>query len=377
MMLSAAETACLADIRAFAQQGIASAAPRFATDGVPQDFALQAAALGLTGLEVGTVDGGQGFSFALKARACEVLAAADFGFAMSVVNTHNVALKLSHCAAPAVKAAYLPNLLNGHASACTALTEAGEGSDFAAIQTRAVKTAGGWELTGEKTWITNARHATTAIVYAQCGEIGDSRGIGAFVVDLTDAACDRFAIDAEISQTSTGTGGFRLNGVVVPDDHLLLAPGAAFKSILSEINGARTYVAAMCCGMLNAALEVANAYGAVRTSFGKPLAAHQGWRLPLAQAETALAAARALLDAAIVQIASGNDAQLLSAQAKINAVTLCQQHLPQLLHAMGAEGLRPQYPFTRHLGAAQIAGLVDGSTEMLLERVAKLARRSA
>jgi alkylation response protein AidB-like acyl-CoA dehydrogenase len=302
------------------------------------------------------------------------LEAAEFGFAMSEVNTHNVALKLSQSAQPAVKAAYLPRLLNGQATASTALTEAAAGSDFSAIQTRAVKIADGWQLTGEKTWITNGRHADTAIVYAQCGDIGDSRTIGAFVVDLTNPACSRFALESEISQTATGTGGFRLNGVVVPMDHLLLAPGTAFKSILTEINGARTYVAAMCCGMLDAALNVANAYGAARVSFGKPLAAHQGWRLPIAQAETALAAARALVDAAIVQIAKGGDAQLVAAQAKIAAVATCQQHLPHVLHAMGAEGLRPQYPLIRHLGAAQIAGLVDGSTEMLLERVAKLAR---
>lgn len=239
---------------------------------------------------------------------------------------------------------------------------------------QAVQTDNGWQLTGEKTWITNARHATTAIVYAQCGAIGDSRGIAAFVVDLTDTACERFAIDTEMSQATTGTGGFRLNGLTVPTDHLLLPPGEAFKSILTEINGARTYVAAMCCGMLDAGLAAVSTYGAARSSFGKPLAAHQGWRLPLARAETDLAAANALVNAAVQQILTGGDAQLLAAQAKIHAVSTCKHHLPQLLHAMGAEGLRPNYPFIRHIGAAQIAGLVDGSTEMLLERVAKLAR---
>jgi alkylation response protein AidB-like acyl-CoA dehydrogenase len=373
--LNADEAACLADIRAFAKQTIAGTAPLWAAgQPVAPEIGVKAAALGLTSLEVETADGGRGLGYALKARACEALAAADFGFAMSVVNTHNVALKLSQCAAPKVKAAYLPALLDGRASACTALTEAGAGSDFSALQMRAVKVDCGWQLTGEKAWITNARYASTAIVYAQCGAKGDSRGIGAFVVDLTDAACERFALDTEISQASTGTGGFRLNGQVIPEDCLLMAPGTAFKSILSEINGARTYVAAMCCGMLDAALDAVSAYGAVRSSFGKPLAAHQGWRLPLARAETSLAAARTLVYAAINQISTGGDAQLVAAQAKINAVTICQLHLPHLLHAMGAEGLRPDYPFIRHIGAAQIAGLVDGSTEMLLERVAKLAR---
>ena len=81
---------------------------------------------------------------------------------------------------------------------------------------------------------------------------------------------------------------------------------------------------------------------------------------------------------AINAITTGaKNAQLLAAQAKIHSVATCQTHLPVLLHAMGAEGLRRDYPFVRHLFASQIASLVDGSTEMLLERVARLARPTA
>jgi alkylation response protein AidB-like acyl-CoA dehydrogenase len=50
---------------------------------------------------------------------------------------------------------------------------------------------------------------------------------------------------------------------------------------------------------------------------------------------------------------------------------MAQKHLAALMHAMGAEGLGENYPFVRHLASAQIAGFVDGSTEMLLERIAK------
>jgi len=234
--------------------------------------------------------------------------------------------------------------------------------------------SGGWVLDGEKTWITNARNAALAIVYAQCGEVGDRSGIGAFLVDLTAPGCRRYAISSAFAQSSTGTGGFTLSGYELTDEHLLVEPGQAFTSIMLEINGARTYVAAMCCGMLDSALSLCTTYGAQRHSFGRPLAAHQAWRLPLAQAETDLAAARSLVQSATNCITSGEDAQLLSAQAKIYAVSTCQKHLPVLLHAMGAEGLRQEYPYARHLGAAQIAALVDGSTEMLLERVSRLAR---
>ncbi len=52
-------------------------------------------------------------------------------------------------------------------------------------------------------------------------------------------------------------------------------------------------------------------------------------------------------------------------------MALAQRELPALLHAMGAEGLRDTYPFVRHIGAAQIAALTDGSTAMLLERLGR------
>ncbi|AQS47198.1 acyl-CoA dehydrogenase [Thioclava nitratireducens] len=365
----------LSRIRSFARERVTPAAAGWAQGRVvSMDMFRKASELGLTGLEVTVKLGGSGLGYAMKAKVCETLAAADFGFAMSLVNTHNVALKLSQCASDAVQKRYIPGLLNGELSGCTALTEHSSGSDFGAISMRAVRSEGGWTLNGEKIWITNARHASVAIVYAQCGDIGARDGIAAFVVDLNAEGSVRRSRDAGFSLTSAGIGDFSLSDVFVPDDHLLLAPGTAFKSILTEINGARTYVAAMCCGMLDAALDEASSYGQARRSFGKSLAEHQGWRFALAQAEVDLAASCALVTAAIAQIEGGSDAQLLSAQAKIHAVQTCQRHLATALHAMGAEGLRQEHCVTRHIGAAQIAALVDGTTEMLLERVAKLAR---
>lgn len=333
-----------------------------------------AADLGLLRLQVPVEDGGLGASFSLKAATCQALAAADFGLAMSIVNTHNVAAKLALHGSAGLKKRHLPALLWGQEHACTALTEPETGSDAAAMQTRAVETAGGWILDGEKTWITNARNASVAVVYAQCGDVGASHSIGAFLVDLTAAECSRSSIRSDFAQSSIGTGSFRISGLHLPGENLLVGPGEAFRSIMAEINGARTYVAAMCCGMLDSALQIASEYGQRRTSFGRPLSAHQGWRLRLAEAETALAAAQGLADKAAAAIDAGEDAQLISAQAKIFASQTCKLHLPAMLHAMGAEGLDPRHPFARHVGAAQIAGLVDGSTEMLLERVAKLAR---
>ena len=375
-MATTGKTDFLAGVVRFAKERVDPAAATWGRATPDAAFFAEAADIGLTRLEIPVAQGGLGFGFTLKARACEVVAAADFGFAMSLVNTHNVALRIAAQPIDALRATHLPGLLDGKVSACTAITEPGAGSDAATMATTARRVTGGWELTGEKCWIVNAAHAGLSIVYAQCGEAGDGKGIGAFLVDLTAPGCTRYAMESGFAHGSIGAGGFRLESVTVPESHVLSPPGEAFRAILAEINGARTYVAAMACGMLGAAIETVFDYGARRQSFGKSLTDHQAWRLAVAEVATDLAAARALTDRAITAVDTGADAQLLAAQAKVFAVATCQHRLPILLNAMGAEGLRPQYPFTRHIAAIQSAALTDGTAAMLLERVAHLVARS-
>ena len=65
----------------------------------------------------------------------------------------------------------------------------------------------------------------------------------------------------------------------------------------------------------------------------------------------------------------GGDPQFAAARTKIFATKMAEKHLPALAQLMGAEGLRDVNPFSRHLIGARVAGIVDGSTEMLLERL--------
>jgi alkylation response protein AidB-like acyl-CoA dehydrogenase len=331
----------------------------------------EAARAGLLSLEVPVEHGGQGLSFGCKWRVAEALAAADFGLAMSVINTHNVAHHLARSAAPGVVQAFVPGLLTGRQTGCTALTEPGAGSDFAAIATRAVREGEGWQIDGQKAWIVNATHADVLVVYAQTDPAAGARGIAAFVVDGTRIGFLRSPKADTTAAPGIDTGGFVLQAYQARAEELLHPPGRAFKAALASINGARVYVAAMCCGMVQACLAVANAHGLKRHTFGAPLHAHQGWRWTLADAAIDLAAARLLVEAAGARIDSGADAQSAAAQAKVFATRMAGRHIAALLHAMGAEGLRDRHPFLRHLAAAQVATLVDGSTEMLLERVAK------
>lgn len=363
----------IASARRFAAETIAPQAAAWeARGGIPRALFAEVGALGLIGMEVPKALGGAGSGFAAKAEICEILAGADFGVAMAVVNSHNVAKKIAEVCPPEVIAAFLPDLLSGARIGCTALTEPTAGSDFSAILTRAEACDGGWRLTGQKAWITNATQADTIIVYAQTKAPGDMTGIAAFLVDTQREGFLRGLDSNSVGLQTCGSGSFRLQGYLVRENEMIGAPGAAFKSILNEINGARIYVAAMCCGMLDAALRLVADYGARRQAFGQPLNQHQGWRWILAQASVDLAGARALTKAAAQALEAGEDVQLPAAQAKILASRIVGEQLPKLIHAMGAEGLTRAHPLGRHLIGAQFASLVDGSTEMLLERVAKL-----
>jgi alkylation response protein AidB-like acyl-CoA dehydrogenase len=367
--------ALFARAAAFARDVVAPRAPDWErARRVPRDAIEAAAALGLCGVETPLAHGGPGLPFTAKARLCELLAAADFAFAFSLVNTGNIANKLAREASPEVIARWVPPLLAGRAIGCTALTEPGAGSDFAAITTRATRVDGGWRLDGEKAWIANAAEADVAVVYVQTEPGSGARGVAGFVVEAARAGFVRRPAFQLAGQHAIGTGGFALDGYLATDAELLQPPGRAFKAAMASINGARTYVAAMACGMVGEALRIAQDYGESRTTFGVPLADHQGWRWTLAEASAELAAARGLVAASAECIVAGDDAQLVAAQAKLVATRSAERLLPRLAQAMGAEGLREVHPFGRHLQAARVASFVDGSSEMLLERIAAVMR---
>lgn len=369
--LTEKERNLLEQTREFARNVVATNAVKWERErGVGAEVIRSAAKIGLTGLEVPVSQGGSGASFGCKAQIAETLASADFGFAMSIINTQNVALKLALDAPESIASAYIPGLLSGELTGCTALTEPDAGSDVSAISTRAIAVDDGWCLDGAKAWIVNGGKADVIILYAKTEREGGSSSIGAFLIDSSRPGFVRSSGFDMAGQHSIGTGGFRLEGYRARSEDMLVPPPRAFKSILGEINGARTYVAAMCCGMVSCAVDIAADYGRKRNTFGKPLNQHQGWRWSLADATIDLEAARLMVADSAKLIDSGQDAQVSSARAKIFASRMAERHLPSLMQAMGAEGLREHYPFGRHMIGARVAGSVDGSTEMLLERVA-------
>jgi len=337
----------------------------------------EAARLNLLGVQVPVALGGLGLPFSVKSGMAAILAEADFGFALSLINTQGVASTLANWLPPEVSQRWLGDLLAGQRMGCTCLTEPGAGSDFGAIQMQATRHGAGWRLQGEKTWIINAQVAEVMVVYAQTQPGSGAKGIAAFVVDAARPGFRRTDRGRTEAVASLGTGGFVLDGYEVPADELLHPPGMAFKRAMGSINMARTYVAAMATAMVVDSLRIARAYGEQRHTFGRALQEHQGWRWVLVDAMVDVEAAQLLIEQACAAADAQAPMDALAARAKIFATRMAVRHIAALLHALGAAGLSAQYPLSRHLAGAQVATLVDGSTEMLLERVWASQVRSA
>ncbi|MCC5857521.1 MAG: acyl-CoA dehydrogenase family protein [Ectothiorhodospiraceae bacterium] len=336
---------------------------------VPVEALREAADLGLLGVETPIAQGGLGQGFRVKLAMAEELARGDMAFAFSLVNTQNVAARLAASPVPSHRDVYAPALLRGELFGATALTEPHAGSDFSAIATRARRVEGGWVLNGEKAWITNAAVADLFMLYAQTDPEAGWRGIAGFLVDARRPGFQRGEPYALMGGHAIGAGGFRLRDYFLPEEDALSAPGEGFKLALNLVNGARVYVAAMCAGMLASSLETALDYGAERKTFGRPVIRHQGLNWALGDVANDLEALRGLFWPAGERIERGDDPVMAAAHAKKFAGRVTVPGITACIQAMGAAGLREDYPLGRHLACAKIAGYTDGSTEMMNERI--------
>jgi alkylation response protein AidB-like acyl-CoA dehydrogenase len=329
---------------------------------------------GLAGIQLSPAFRGHGYRFSVTMRVVEELSKYDFGFAFSLVNHHNAILSIAH-AAPAVAERLVPRMLRGEVIGCAGYTEPDHGSDLAGLTTSAKKVDGGWLLDGAKAWICNGAVAGVVTALAQTDARLGSKGLATFIVEADRIGFAREPAYALHGAHAMGVGGFRLESYFAPDEAMLQPPGAGFKASLAGINGARCYVAAMCAGMLDSAIEPAVCYASGRQAFGQKLIEFQGLRWSLVDAETDLAALRLLAYRAAGQIDGGQDAEEAAAQAKKIAGQRTLGHVAACIQAMGANGLRSDHPLMRHFAACKTACFTDGTTEMMNERLGKLMTR--
>jgi alkylation response protein AidB-like acyl-CoA dehydrogenase len=365
LALSAAEQAIVDNAADFAERVVAPHASAWETGReLPRDALRAAADAGLTGLLVPPALGGKGLSFTAMARVMEELAAADMAFAFSLVVHNNLMGAVASQAGEDLRERHLPALMTADRLGAFLLTEPGVGSDAAAIATTARRDGDGWIIDGAKAWATNAAAANTLSVYAQTDASAGWRGIACFLVDADAPGVIREPAYAMLGGHAMGAGGFRFEGCRVGDGEMLVPPGQGFKAAMAGIDVARANVAAMCCGMLRTGLDVALRYISERPAFGQAVADFQGMQWQLADVATDLHAARLMAYEATMAIDRDGSAPLPAAHAKKFATRAAMSGLNECMQALGANGLKHDYPLARHLAGAKIAQYLDGTTEI-------------
>ena len=245
------------------------------------DIVREMGALGMLGVTIPQEYGGAGLNYVCYGLIARELERVDSGFrSMMSVQSSLVMYAIYAYGSEAHRRKYLPKLATGEMVGCFGLTEPDFGSDPGSMVTRAEKTAGGFKLTGAKTWITNAPVADVAVVWAKLD--GKIRG---FLVERGTKGLSTPKIEGKLSLRASITGELVFDGAVVPEENLL--PNVSgLAGPFGCLNVARAGIAWGAIGAAEFCWHRARDYVLTRKQFGRPLAANQLVQKKLADMQT-------------------------------------------------------------------------------------------
>ena len=189
-----------------------------------------------------------------------------------------------------------PPLARGEQLAAYALSEAGSGSDAAAMLTRAKRYGDEYVLNGTKQFITNGSESEVLVVFAQSDPEAGHRGISAFVLEKDRSPWQVAKLEHKLGIRGSPTAQIVLEDVRVPAANRLGDEGQGFKIALAVLDRSRPGIGAQALGIAEGALAYALGYAKERRQFGQPIAAFQGIQFMLADMATQVEAARHLVD---------------------------------------------------------------------------------
>ncbi|MDP9264672.1 MAG: acyl-CoA dehydrogenase family protein, partial [Chloroflexota bacterium] len=255
------EERALADAARHFARDLAPRVPAAESAGtLPLDVVAELARIGVLGMTIPEADGGLGASYVSFALVLEELAAAWPALAVGVsVNSGIVAGSVVRHGTPEQKRRWLPRLIDGSGLGAFALTEPAAGSDAAALRTTARSVDGGWSLSGQKIFVTSARYAPFAIVFARVGEARAERpheGITAFIVPLDSAGVTVGPAEHKMGLLASDTSAIVFSDVALGADGVLGKVGGGFGPIaLGGLDTGRIGIAAQAVGIARGALE--------------------------------------------------------------------------------------------------------------------------
>jgi alkylation response protein AidB-like acyl-CoA dehydrogenase len=265
------------------------------------------------------------------------------------------------------KSKYLPRLASGEWLAAYALTEAGSGSDSAAMRTTARREGDEYVLDGSKRFITNAGVANLYTVFAKTDPDAGHSGISAFVVESDTPGFSVTRLEPKMGISGSTTGELAFDACRIPTGNLLGEEGEGFKIAMRILDRSRPGVAAQALGIAQGATDYALEYAKTRETMGKPIAQHQLIAAKLADMETECEAARGLLYRFGQMVDDGApDPELTkaSAMAKLKCGDVAMYATTEAVQVLGGYGYIKEYPVERFMRDAKITQIYEGTQEV-------------
>ena len=263
------------------------------------------------------------------------------------------------------KRKYLPPLASGEWTAAFGLTEAGSGSDAAAMTTMAVRRGDKYILNGAKRFITNGGLAQVNSIFALTDQTIGTRGISAFIVERDFPGFSVGRIEDKMGIKGSQTAELIFTDCEVPAENLLGKEGDGFKIAMMTLDRTRPGIGAQALGIAQGALDLAVSYSKQRKQFGRAIADNQGIQFMLADMATKVEAARLLVYNVAEMISNGEQHfSKYSAMAKMYASDIAMEVTNDAIQVLGGYGYMKEYPAERMMRDAKITQIYEGTNQI-------------
>lgn len=331
----------------------------------PRELFSQMGELGLMGMLVPESYGGTGLGYFEYAAAIEELAAVCGSIGLSMA-AHN-SLCTNHIltfGSEEQKQRYLPKLASGQHIGAWGLTEAGTGSDAMRMRCTAVRDGNDWIINGTKNWITHGISGDVVVVLVRTGELLDSRGISAFVVERGTPGFQGGKKENKLGMRSSETAELIFEDCRIPGSQMLGEEGEGFIQAMKILDGGRISIAALALGIGRGAYDAARRYASEREQFGQPIAQFQGIGFKLADMAVGLEASRGLIAKACHAKMTAGDVTRFGAMAKYMASEECVRIATDAVQVFGGYGYTKDFPVEKFYRDSKLCTIGEGTSEI-------------
>ena len=352
--------------RDFAKTELAPNAEQWEKAGwLDENMLKQMGELGFLGMVVPEEWGGSYIDYTCYALAVEEISAgcAATGAVMSIHNSVGCT-PILNWGTEQQKKEWVAQLASGQTLACFCLTEPQAGSEANNLRTKAVEDGDHWVLNGSKQFISNAKRADLAIVFAVTDPELGKKGLSAFLVPTDTPGFEVERMEQKMGLRASDTCAISLVNCRIPKENMLGPRGKGLALALSGLEGGRLGIAAQALGIARAAFEAALLYARERVQFGKPIAEHQSIANMLADMHTQINAARHMILYAARLRTAGLPCLSEASQAKLFASEMAEKVCSMAIQVHGGYGYLEDYAVERHYRDARITQIYEGTSEV-------------